>query len=88
MAKRRTITLTQEPDDTFRVKSWSNSAELSVGMIISRARLKKWMDMPGVEIRVPGMTPPSEDTRQLDLFDQVQQEVKQQKVKKAVIASK
>ena len=62
------MTLTQETEDTFRIKSWTNSAELSVGMIVTRAKLNKWCEMPGVEIRVPGWTPAADDDRQLDLF--------------------
>jgi hypothetical protein len=67
--KRRSVTLTQETDDTFRVQSWTNSSELSVGMIISRKKLNQWCGIPGVEIRVPGFTPAAEsDAQQMDLF--------------------
>ena len=78
--KRRTIVLTQESENSFRVKSWSNSSELTVGMIVSRAKLNQWCGIPGVDVRVPGMTPPAESDQQLDLFES--------KVRKAVIASK
>jgi hypothetical protein len=37
-------------------------------MIVTRAKLNKWCEMPGVEIRVPGWTPAADDDRQLDLF--------------------
>jgi len=66
--KRRRVVLTQDGENTFRVKSWTNSAELSVGMIITRAKLNKWCRMPGVEVQVPGFTPEEDDGRQLDLF--------------------
>ena len=66
--KQRTITLTQETDNSFRVSSWSNSAELAVGMIISRAKLDAWCAMPGVQVNVRGMTQVADSGQQSALF--------------------
>ena len=79
--KQVNVVLTQESEDCFVVQSWSNSSQLTVGQKITRHKLNKWVEMPKVNIRVVGWTPPTEDG-QLDLFTK-----KEVKAIKAVIAA-
>ena len=64
MAKTRLIKLAQNADDTFSVLSFSNTAQLSIGQIVSRDRLAYWAGLSDVRtIVVPA---PREEESDLD----------------------
>ena len=56
------IRLTQEPEgNQFRVVSWSNSTQLSVGQLIPAARVSEWCAAPRIQVHIVGMTPQEEN---------------------------
>lgn len=81
------ITLTQETDGkSFRVASFSNTHQLTVGMIVDRDRVEKWIDLPGVSVNVRGMTPDNSNEAQTDLFESAKQHNGEKTEKRMVIA--
>lgn len=57
-----TIAVSQEQDGRFRVASFTNTAELTVGLVVNRDRLARWVNLPHVTVRVVGMTPEASAT--------------------------
>ena len=48
------ITLRQTDDGQFRVEKFSNTAQLSIGQLISRDQVSQWTVMNGVDFQVAG----------------------------------
>lgn len=52
-----TVNLTQEPNPgLFRVVSFSNTVQLSIGQIVPVAKVEDWCCIPRVNVRVIGLT--------------------------------
>ena len=56
--KTLTVKLTQEPSaGLFRVVSFTNTVQLSVGQVVKAATVEDWCLRPHVQVHVVGMTP-------------------------------
>lgn len=61
------INLTQEPEgNAFRVVSWTNSTQLSVGQVVPAAVVAGWCERANIQVNVMGLTPVAQES--LDLI--------------------
>ena len=58
--KPRTINVRQTPTGEFRVESFVNTLDLTVGQIVKREKLDAWNVYPSVRINVLGLVPEDE----------------------------
>jgi hypothetical protein len=68
-----TITLTQEDSPgLFRVQSFTNTIQLSIGMLVKVESVEQWCATPRINVRVVGKTnPDTNETPQLTDGEQV-----------------
>lgn len=55
------IKLSQTPDGAFRVVSYANTVQLSVGQIVAPAVVENWARMPRVQFTVVGDNEQADD---------------------------
>lgn len=64
------VVLTQEPESGFfRVQSFTNTVQLSIGQIVPAAKVGEWCTIPRVNVRVVGLTRTETEDSQTLLTD-------------------